>query len=122
MDIPVCHNITKQEHVLPISLESDGFDEELLSAPKTLRDLVEKYKQKKISFDKQHDILDDEKDDDNFTGTSIFDHLAFNIFILSMAIISVVIIFLVIKLIFKGRENANIANKFGNSKRSKSNK
>ena len=37
LDIPVFHNITKQEHVLPISLESDGFDEELLSAPKTLR-------------------------------------------------------------------------------------
>ena len=104
MDIPVFHNITKQEHVLPISLESDGFDEKLLLAPKTLRDLVEKYKQKKISFDKQHDILDDEKDDNSFTGTSIFDHLAFNIFILSMAIILVVIIFLVIKLIFKGEK------------------
>ena len=38
--IPAFHNITKQEHVLPISLESDGFDEELLSAPKTLRALV----------------------------------------------------------------------------------
>ena len=104
MDIPVFHNITKQEHVLPISLESDGFDEELLSAPKTLRDLVEKYKQKKISFDKQHDTLDNEKDNNDFTGTSIFDHLAFNIFILSMAIISVVVIFLVIKLIFKGEK------------------
>ena len=85
-------------------MESDGFDEELLSAPKTLRDLVEKYKQKKISFDKQHDILDDEKDDNSVTGTSIFDHLAFNIFIFSMAIISVVIIFLVIKLIFNGEK------------------
>ena len=42
LDIPVFHNITKQEHVLPLSLESDGFDEELLSSPKTLRDLVEK--------------------------------------------------------------------------------
>ena len=104
LDIPVFHNIMKQEHVLPISLESDGFDEELLLAPKTLRDLVEKYKQKKIYFDKQHDILDDEKDDNSFTGTSIFDHLAFDIFILSMAIILVVIIFLVIKLTFKGEK------------------
>ena len=104
LDIPVFHNITKQEHVLPISLESDGFDEELLSAPKTLRDLVEKYKQKKISFDKQHDILDDEKDGNSFTETSIFDHLAFNNFILAISIILVVIIFLVIKLIFKGEK------------------
>ena len=48
LDIPFFHNITRQEHVLPISLESGDFDEELLSAPKTLRELVEKYKQKKI--------------------------------------------------------------------------
>ena len=102
LDVPVLHNITKQEHVLPISLESDGFDEELLLAPKTLRNLVEKYKQKRISFDKHHDILKDEKDDNNSIGTSIFDHLAFNIFILLMAIISIVVVFLVIKLIFKG--------------------
>ena len=104
LDIPVFHNITKQEHVLPISLESDGFDEELLLAPKMLRDLVEKYKQKRISFDKQHDILDNEKDDNNFTGTSIFDHLAFDIFIFSMIIISVIVLFLVIKLMFKGEK------------------
>ena len=44
LDIPFLHNITRQEHVLPISLESDDFDEELLLAPKTLRELVEKYK------------------------------------------------------------------------------
>ena len=37
-----------QEHVLPISLESDDFDKELLTAPETLRELVEKYK--KIKF------------------------------------------------------------------------
>ena len=104
LDIPVFHNITKQEYVLPISLESDGFDEELFSAPKMLRDLVEKYKQKRISFDEQHNILDDEKNNNDFTGTSIFDDLAFDIFIFSMAIISVVVIFLVIKLMFKGEK------------------
>ena len=104
LDIPAFHKIMRQEHVLPISLESNDFDEELLSAPKTLRDLVERYKQKKISFDKQHEILDDKKEDDSFTGTSIFDHLAFNIFIFAMAIISVIVIFIVIKLIFKGEK------------------
>ena len=103
LDIPVFHNVTKQEHVLPISLESDGFNEELLSAPKTLRTLVEKYKQKRISFDKQRDTLADE-DGNNSTETSIFDHLAFNVFIFLMAIISTVIVFLVIKLIFKRKK------------------
>ena len=51
---PFFHNITRQEHILPISLESDDFDQELLSAPKTLRELVDKYKQRKLSFNKQH--------------------------------------------------------------------
>ena len=103
LDIPFLHNITRQEHVLPISLESNNFDEELLSAPKTLRELVERYKWKKISFDKQHKTLDNKKDD-GFIGTSIFDHLAFNIFIFVMAIITVIVVFIVIKLIFKGEK------------------
>ena len=100
--IPFFHNITRQEHVLPISLKSNDFDEQLLSAPKTLRELVKRYKQKKISFDKQHKALDNEKGDDIFIETSIFDHLAFNIFIFVMAIISIIIVFVVMKLIFKG--------------------
>ena len=111
LDIPAFHNITRQEHILPISSESDDFDEELLSAPKTLRELVERYKQKKISFDKQHETLDKEKENDNFIGTSIFDHLAFNIFIFVMAIILVIIMFILIKLIFKGEKmQALVAN------------
>ena len=67
--------------------------------------MVERYKQKKISFNKQHETLDNEKESDNFIGTSIFnEHLAFNIFILIMAIISVIIMFIVINLIFKGEK------------------
>ena len=111
LDIPFFHNITRQEHILPISLESDDFDKELLSAPKTLRELVEKYKQRKLSFDKQHKTLDNERKDDNFIGASIFDHLAFNIFIFVMAVISVIVMFIVIKLIFKGEKmQALVAN------------
>ena len=34
LDIPFSHNITRQEHILLISLEADDFDKELLSAPK----------------------------------------------------------------------------------------
>ena len=104
LDIPFFHNITRQEHILLISLESNDFNEELLSVPKTLRELVEKYKQRKLSFDKQHETLDNEKKDDNFIGASIFDHLAFNILLFVMAVISVIVMFIVIKLIFKGEK------------------
>ena len=99
---PIFHNITRQEHILPISLESDDFDKELLSAPETLRKLDEKYKQRKLTFDKQHKTLDNEKEGDSFIGTSIFNHLAFNIFIFVMAVILVIIVVIVTKLIFKG--------------------
>ena len=59
---PFLHNIMTQEHILPISLESDDFDKELLPAPETLRELVEKYKKRKLNFDKQHKMLDKEDD------------------------------------------------------------
>ena len=75
-----------------------------MSAPETLRELVEKYKQRKLSFDKQHETLDNKKEGDSFIGTSIFDHLAFNIFIFVMAVISVIIVIIVIKLVFKGEK------------------
>ena len=111
LDIPFLHNITRQEHILLISLELDDFDEDLLSAPKTLRELVKKYKQKKLSFDKQHETLDKEIEDSNFLEASIFDHLAFNIFIFIMAVILVIVMFIVIKLIFKGEKmQALVAN------------
>ena len=68
-----------------------------------MRELVKKYKQRKLSFDKQHETLDNEKDD-SFIGTFIFDHLAFNIFIFVMAVILVIIVIIVIKLVFKGEK------------------
>ena len=104
LDTPLFHNITRQEHILPISLESDDFDKELLSASETLRELVKKYKQRKLSLDTHHETLDNKKEDDNFIETSIFDHLAFNIFIFVMAVNLVIIVFIVIKLIFKGEK------------------
>ena len=102
LDVPFLHNITKQEHVLPICLESDDFDKELLTAPETLRELFEKYKQRNLNFDGQHKILD--KEDDISIETSILNHLASKIFIFVMAIISLIIVLIVIMLIFKAEK------------------
>ena len=99
LEAPFLHNIMKQEHVLPISLESGDFDNELLAAPETLRELVEKYKKRKLNFNKQHETLD--KENDIVIETSIFSHLAFKIFIFTMAIISLIIVLVVIMLTFK---------------------
>ena len=89
-----------QEHILPISLESDDFDKELLAAPETLRELVENYKRKKLNFDKHHEKLDPVEDLEK--ETSIFNHLASNIFIFVMTLISLIVTIIVIMLLFKG--------------------
>ena len=102
LDTPFLHNVMKQEHVLPIPLESDDLGKELLTAPETLRELVEKYKERKLNFDRQHETLD--KEDDIFVETSILNHLASKIFIFVMAIISLIIVLTVIRLIFKGEK------------------
>ena len=34
LDIPFFHNVTRREHILPISLESDDFDDEIIISPK----------------------------------------------------------------------------------------
>ena len=102
MEAPFLHNITTQEHILPIYLESDDFDKELLAASETLRELVEKYKKIKLNFDKQHETLD--KEDNIVIETSIFKHLASKIFVFIMATISLTIALIVIMLIFKGEK------------------
>ena len=64
-----------------------------------LRELVEKYKRKKLNFDK-HEKLDSEE---NFEKeTSIFDHVSSNIFMFVMALILLVVAMIVIMLLFKG--------------------
>ena len=89
LEVPFLHNVTMQEHILPISLESDDFDKELLAAPETLRELVENYKRKKLNFDKQHEML--EPEDDLVIETSILNHLASKIFIYVMAVILLIV-------------------------------
>ena len=89
-----------REHILPISLQSDDFDKELLAAPETLRELVENYKRKKLNFDKRYKKLDPAEDLEK--QTSIFSHLSSNIFIFVMALISLIVTIIVIVLLFKG--------------------
>ena len=100
LNVPMLQNLTIQEHTLPISLESDDFDKELLEAPEMLGELVVNCKRKKLNFDKQHKKLAPVEDPEN--KTSIFDHLASNIFIFVMALISLIVTIIAIMLLFKG--------------------
>ena len=46
-------NWTTQEQILPISLEMFEINPDLINAPKTLRDLAIRYKNKKNTFNKE---------------------------------------------------------------------
>ena len=89
-----------QEHILPISLESDDFDKELLAAPEMLREIVENYKRKKLNMYKQYETLEPEEDLEK--ETSLFDHLASNTFLFVMALILLIVAIIVIMPLFKG--------------------
>ena len=74
-------------------MESDDFDKKLLVVPETLRELVENYKRKKLNFGKQHKKVDPMEDFGK--ETSNFNHLASNIFIFVMALISLIVTIIV---------------------------
>ena len=73
LKVPVLQNVTMQEHILPIFLDSDDFDKELLEAPET---------------SKQRNFY--------------FDHLAWNVFIFVMAMISLIVAVIVIIILCTG--------------------
>ena len=89
-----------------------------MTAPETLRELVENYKKKKLNFDKQHATVD--KEDDIVIETSIFNHLASKIFMFVMAIISLIIVLIVIIFIFKGEKMLALITNLAMIKRCKS--
>ena len=68
--------------------------------PETLRELVENFKRKGLNFDMQERELDPVEDPRK--ESSIFDHLASNIFLFVMAVISLIVTIIVIVLICKG--------------------
>ena len=58
LDAHVMQNWATHEQILPISLHTFDFNSELLEAPKTLKDLVYQYNQKKEILDTHEDQND----------------------------------------------------------------
>ena len=77
----ISQNWTMQEQVLPISLQMFEFDSKLLKAPKTLKDLVYQYKQKKKILNKR---------ENNNNKHSFFNNLIMNIFLFIATILSMI--------------------------------
>ena len=81
-------------------MESDDFDKELLAPPETLKELFKNYKRKKWNFNKQDKRLNSIQNPKE--ETSIFDHLASNIFIFVIAIVLLMVTVIVIMILCKG--------------------
>ena len=78
LDVHILENWTIHEQVLPISLQTYGFYSKLLKAPKTLKDFVYQYKQKKHILHKHEN------------NNKINKHSFLDIFLFIAAILSII--------------------------------
>ena len=88
--LEINQNWTTQKQVLPISLQATYFDSKLLNAPKTLKGLVQQYKQKSKMLDKTWE---------DKAKNEFFDNIAIDIFQFAAAIISMLTIVAIIHLV-----------------------
>ena len=88
--LEINQNWTTQKQILPISLQATPFDSKLLNAPKTLKGLVQQYKQK-------NKMLDEAQNDK--PKNEFFDNIAVDIFLFAAAIISMLTIVAIIHLV-----------------------
>ena len=88
-------NWTTQEQILPISLETFEINPNFINAPKTLRDLAIRYKNKRNTFDKEECNLDTPKENDSkfqsFLNSFIADVLIFTATLITLIIALIVI-------------------------------
>ena len=95
LGIPVLRNWTIQEQILPISIETFEFDPIWLSAPKTLKDLVAQYKNKRkfleIKGQKEREEAKKNFKFGSFLKSSLVDVLLFTAALTTMIIMTVVI-------------------------------
>ena len=66
LGIPISQNLTTQEQILPLSLETFEINPNLINAPKTLQDLAIQYRNKKNILDKKDQELDKPEENSKF--------------------------------------------------------
>ena len=90
INIPIERNWTHQMQVLPISLEAFNINSNLLQAPKTLKELVNQYKEKRKLINPQERTIKEPKLH-AFLSSNIADILVFAAGILSVILTFVII-------------------------------
>ena len=95
LGIPILKNWKTQEQILPISIETFEFDPKLHSAPKTLKDLVAQYKNRREIMERKgkREIEEAKKNSkfSSFLKSFLVDRLLFTVALITMIIMIVVI-------------------------------
>ena len=93
LETHILQNWTMHEQVLPISLQTFDFDSKLLEAPKTLKDFVYQYQQKKQVLDK--------KENNGNNKHSFFDNYMMDVFLFKAAILSMIAMVAIVYIVCK---------------------
>ena len=93
-------NWTTQEQILPISLETFEINPNLINAPKTLRDLATRYKNKKNAFDKEDECNFDIPEQNNSKFQSFLKSFMADVLIFAAALITLIIALIVIYVLY----------------------
>ena len=96
--VPVLRNWTTQEQILPLSLESFETNASLLNAPKTLKDFVHQYKNKKKILELQEQIDEERTKQSSKFGSFLNSFLA-DILLFSDALVTIIITLVVIYMV-----------------------
>ena len=92
LETHISQNWTMQEQVLPITLQAFEFDSKLLKAPKTLKDRVYEYKQKRQILNKR---------ENNNSKHSFLNNLIMDIFLFVATILSMIAIAATVHIVCK---------------------
>ena len=99
INTPVIRNWTNQEEILPIALESFEINSSLLQAPKTLKEYLNQYREKRKLLDLQEKTSEEKQNEQHskfrtFITTFIADTLAFWAALLTV-IVTLVVIYMI---------------------------
>ena len=92
-------NWTTQEQILPISLETFEISPNLINAPKTLRDLAVRYRNKKNILDKRKQNPDKPKESDSRLQSFLNSFIA-DVLIFTAALITLIIMLIIIYVLY----------------------
>ena len=99
IDTLVIRNWTNQEQILPIALKSFEINSSLLQAPKTLKEYVNQYKEKKKLLDLQEQIIKEKQNGQNSKFRSFITGFLADTLVVSAALLTVIVTLVVIYMI-----------------------